>query len=165
MKLLTEDDVLPPALPAVLSLVEVMDDRVPTDAEAQAALRSIGATTSVDAMKSMQLIGAWSAKQKIPQMVMTRTFTSLDEVDRIKKLAATLMRAAGGDTELGDIHDPDLAVAGMKSLTAALQIEERMCRLQLEAHARSQPENKPVIGKNKLRAVNHLHLHQTPAPA
>ena len=74
------------------------------------------------------------------------------------------MEAASGESDMGDIKDPQLAVAGMKSLTAALQVEERMSRLMLQAHSISQPVNQSPIGKNKLRAVNHLHLHQTASP-
>lgn len=161
--LLSELDVLPPALPPVPELAVLMAEATPTDDEARVALRAIGATTSIESVRALQLVGIWAAKLKVPQMVMTRTMTSLDEVDRVKKMAATLMEAASGSTNLSDIRDPELAVSAMKSMTGALLAEERISRLMLDAHAKSQPEMKPVTGKNKLKAVNHLHLHQTVA--
>lgn len=163
--LLQPEDCLPAELPCLVSVSQEELDRVPTDEEAQAALRSIGAKTSVEAVRAMQTVGVWAAKLKIPQIEMTRTMQSFEEIDMVKDMAKTLMEAASGKSEMGDVTDPELALGAMKALTNALMIQERMSRLTMQANQQSQPPVKTANGKNKLRPVNHFHVHNQPATA
>lgn len=161
---LQEVDLLPAPLEPCFPVVD-HSEPVPTDDEARKALQSINATTSVDALRAMQLIGCWSAQLKVPQIIATRTFTSLDEVDRAKQHAATLINEASGKGDLGCAFDGELLVHAIKSMTTVLLVEERMSRLLMEAHSRSQPEKKAVTSRNKLRPVNHFHIHKAEQPA
>lgn len=164
-RLLTEVEVVPPGLPAVLSIVEHENDPPPTEDEAREALLAIGAVTTPESIKAMQIAGTALSRVKIPRILLSRQFKSLDAVDRCKRMCNTLLDAASGESEMGSVKDPELALGATKTMAAVLGIEERMHGRLLELHEKSQPEKKPSGGKNTLGPVNHFHVHNPPKPA
>lgn len=140
-----------------LELVFPTDGPPPTDAEAEAALRDIGAVISPGAIKTLQSIGVWASKLKMPQIMIAKNFTNLEEVSRVKELASVFMEMGGAKLENGEVNDPELAQQGCKIMTAALTVEERLMRLQLELHQKSQPEKGLEPQKRVLAPINPMH--------
>ena len=102
-----------------LELVFPTDGPPPTDAEAEAALRDIGAVISPGAIRTLQSIGVWASKLKMPQIMIAKNFTNLEEVSRVKELASVFMEMGGAKLENGEVNDPELAQQGCKIMTAA----------------------------------------------
>ena len=140
-----------------LELIYPTDGPPPTDAEAEAALREIGAVITPTSIRALQAIGMWAAKLKMPQIMVARNFTSLEEVARVKEMGSVFHAMGGAKTEDGEVVDAELAQQGCKILTAALQVEERLVRLQLDLHQKSQPEKPQEPQKRALAPINPLH--------
>ena len=149
LRTLTEEECVP--APLALAVSVEMDERPVSDEQAVVALRSVGAETTPEAVHAIKL--------KLPQILLARQFTSLEQVDKAKQLASTLLEAASGGNEMSSIQDPEMAVHAIKSMATILAVEEKIHRSLLEFHEKSQPEKLDVGGRNRLRPIS-LHVHQ-----
>ena len=140
-----------------LELIYPTDGPPPTDAEAEAALREIGAVITPTSVRALQAIGMWSAKLKMPQVMAARNFVSLEETQRVKEMGKVFIEMGGAKMENGEVVDAELAQQGCKIVTAALQVEERLVRLQLDLHQKSQPDKPQEPQKRALAPINPLH--------
>jgi hypothetical protein len=157
VRTLTEEECVP--APLALAVSVEMDECPVSDEQAVVALRSVGAETTPEAVHAIQTIGVWATKLKLPQILLARQFTSLEQVDKAKQLASTLLEASSGGNEMSSIQDPEMAVHAIKSMATILAVEEKIHRSLLEFHEKSQPEKLDVGGRNRLRPIS-LHVHQ-----
>jgi hypothetical protein len=126
----------------------------PSEAEARKALVEIGAVTTIESIKAMQVVGSFmSHKIRFPEVALTRTVTCLEEVDLIKKHAKTMMQYASGEMEGGaGVIDVEMGSVGAKILTGALMVEERLLRLALVAAGDAKPALLNAKAPRKLRS-------------
>lgn len=139
-----------------------MEEPDVTDEQAQEALKSIGAMTTVAAVRAMQAVGTWSVKVSAPKIALARSFISLEEVDLCKKHARTLMEGASGNSELDSNSDPELLASGIKMMCLAQQQEGAILKTMMKAQAQVEPPQEKKGGRNAPPAL-HLHQHITKA--
>ena len=134
-----------------------------SDEQAKEALRAIGAMTTVEAVKAMQLVGTWASKIHAPKIAMARGFKSLEEVDLCKQMARTLMEGASGKSELDSNPDPELMASGIKMMCLAQAQEANILKTMMKAQSHVDVPKEKRGGRNAPPAL-HLHQHITPAP-
>jgi len=154
------EDHLPEMMVPVIVPKEMEEPEV-SDDEAKEALKSIGAMTTVGAIRAMQTVGTWSVKIQAPKIALARSFKSLEEVDLCKKHARALMEGASGQSELDTVSDPELMASGIKMMCLEQQ-EGAILKTMMKAQAQVDVPKEKRGGRNAPPAL-HLHQHITKA--
>ncbi len=132
-------------------------DGAPTKEEAKAALKKLNARVTLDSIFAMQCVGKYVAKDiSFPHVVLTRSITSLDEVDLIKEHAKELLNAGSGKSELSDIKDDEVTLTALKIFNVALMAEDRIHQTGLRAYEQCQPQQKRVAAPRRLKSPQAL---------
>lgn len=164
-------ELVPAVVPQMTPAAQEMDksERIPTDEEAREALKKIGSTVNIEAIRAMQTVGTWSTQLSAPKMSMAVGFSNLEETRLGKEYAKELMDAArgGANNPYGIEPDAELMVHGLKMMTNILSEERQILAILMTAQKNDREAAQGgKKGRNAPPSIHqHVHLHGKPQTA